>query len=98
MARVFAIGMAFAVIGCGGRASGSGAVGPPGPPDGGVLQCASPDVCIQSSAGEVCKPDCHADGGMPCPAGETCTTWAVCCTGPFCTTALAWVCCPPSGC
>ena len=81
---------------CGGSSqktlgSPSKAPTPPPPP-----QCTAAQACVQATGGDKCVESCAVQAD--CPAGQTCMTWEVCCSGTGCTAALAHVCCAASGC
>src|SRR3954463_3655752 len=85
-----------ALAACGG--SSDSGIGARAPRYGDAPQCATTDTCVSATGGNACRQSCVMDGGYACPNGGVCQMWAVCCTTPFCSTALAPVCCADGGC
>jgi hypothetical protein len=64
-------------------------------------RCNEPQICVYNQQDDgVCHQSCIQDAGV-CASGQICTGASVCCTdtpGQGCSSPLAFVCCPPSGC
>ena len=64
-------------------------------PPMGVQSCSSTQTCTQLFG---CLEGCAGPDAGGCAAGKACTATDACCEGTDCSAAVAYVCCPPSGC